>query len=297
MSEPAAQLGYLGFEVKDLPAWETFATRVLGLVVSERREGGGFSLRLDSRAQRILVEPGPSDDVSVIGWAFPDEQALDAAVARVRAAGHEVIEGDAHAAMQRKVARLFRTADPAGIPLELVCGMERAAEPFSSPLVRSGFVAEEQGLGHCVVTSNDQAASVAFYTELLGFRLSDRIVCEVYGHPVDIVFLHANTRHHSVAVGDRQRKRIHHFMLEVGAIDDMGAGLDRALKHGVRLFQTIGRHPNDRMVSFYARTPSGFQFEYGWGGRQVDDATWQPTQYDHISEWGHHPPQFLVPQK
>jgi hypothetical protein len=59
--------------------------------------------------------------------------------------------------------------------------------------------------------------------------------------------------------------------------------------------QTLGRHPNDRMFSFYARTPSGFQFELGWGGRQVDDATWTPTTYDHISEWGHHPPEFLAP--
>jgi hypothetical protein len=29
--------------------------------------------------------------------------------------------------------------------------------------------------------------------------------------------------------------------------------------------------------------------------REVDDATWQPTVYDRISEWGHHPPQFLAP--
>ena len=36
--------------------------------------------------------------------------------------------------------------------------------------------------------------------------------------------------------------------------------------------QTLGRHPNDRMFSFYAKTPSGFQFEFGWGGREVDDA-------------------------
>ena len=59
--------------------------------------------------------------------------------------------------------------------------------------------------------------------------------------------------------------------------------------------QTLGRHPNDGMCSFYAKTPSGFQFELGWGGREVDDATWAPTTYDHISEWGHHPPSSLAP--
>jgi hypothetical protein len=47
------------------------------------------------------------------------------------------------------------------------------------------------------------------------------------------------------------------------------------------------------MLSFYAMTPSGFQFEYGWGARLVDDATWTPEVHDRISEWGHHPPALL----
>jgi hypothetical protein len=44
------------------------------------------------------------------------------------------------------------------------------------------------------------------------------------------------------------------------------------------------------MVSFYARTPSGFDVEIGWGARTVDDATWQERVYGEISEWGHRPP-------
>ena len=85
-------------------------------------------------------------------------------------------------------------------------------------------------------------------------------------------------------------------MIEVAGFDDVGLTMDRALRAGVPIVQTLGRHPNDRMFSFYAKTPSGFQFELGWGGREIDDATWQPTTYDHISEWGHHPPQVLTGQ-
>ena len=80
-------------------------------------------------------------------------------------------------------------------------------------------------------------------------------------------------------------------------MDEVGLAFDRAVKAGVPIMQTIGRHPNDRMLSFYAKTPSGFQFEFGWGGREVDDATWQEgSVYDRISDWGHHPPQFLAPR-
>jgi hypothetical protein len=97
-----------------------------------------------------------------------------------------------------------------------------------------------------------------------------------------------------VAIGGPQPKRIHHFMLEVGGMDDVGFAYDRALRARVRIVLTLGRHPNDRMFSFYAKTPSGFEFEYGWGARTIDDATWKPTTYDHISEWGHHPPEVLA---
>jgi hypothetical protein len=99
-----------------------------------------------------------------------------------------------------------------------------------------------------------------------------------------------------VAIGAAQPKRIHHFMLEVASMDDVGLAFDRALRARVPIVMTLGRHPNDRMFSFYGKTPSGFEFECGWGARQVDDATWQPTTYDHISEWGHHPPQKFAPR-
>jgi 2,3-dihydroxybiphenyl 1,2-dioxygenase len=151
-----------------------------------------------------------------------------------------------------------------------------------------------QGLGHVVVSSTDAERSRRFYSDLLGFRLSDKVVCEVYGHPVDISFFHGSPRHHTVAFGGPQRKRIHHFLLEVASMDDVGLAYDRALRAGVRIVLTLGRHPNDRMFSFYAKTPSGFEFEYGWGARTVDDATWEPRTYDHISEWGHHPPEVLA---
>ena len=33
---------------------------------------------------------------------------------------------------------------------------------------------------------------------------------------------------------------------------------------------SLGRHTNDEMISFYLRTPSGFDIEYGFGGKTVD---------------------------
>ncbi len=294
------QLGYMGFEVSDLAAWEHFGTKVLGLAIARRDDDGGFALRMDGHQYRFFVTPGDADDVSVFGWQVDDAAALSEVVGRLEAAGVSVTGGTDAEAAARGVQQLVKFADPAGNPCELYWGPAVAEAPFSSDVTRSGFVADDMGLGHCVVTATSQADAHEFYGNVLGFNLSDHIRCDLQGYKVDIEFMHvpgAAARHHTVAFGAGQQKRIHHFMLEVRSLDDVGLCLDRTLRARLRLAQTIGRHPNDRMVSFYAHTPSGFQFEFGWGGRTVDDDSWQPTEYDHISEWGHMPPQFLVPRK
>jgi 2,3-dihydroxybiphenyl 1,2-dioxygenase len=290
------QLGYLGFEVRSLEAWRTFATDTLGLSLGAALAGGGFSLRMDRYPQRLFIEPGPADDASVIGWQVADRAALDGLARELSQHGFEATPGTSAEVARRKVSALVKYRDPSGIPSELFCGPELGAPPERSPLLHSNFVADELGLGHVVLGASEPAKSNAFYSELLGFRLSDDIRTEYYGHAVDIRFFHVNKRHHSLAIGQRQRKSIHHFMLEVAGLDDVGLCFDRALRNGLPITQSLGRHPNDRMLSFYAKTPSGFQFEFGFGGREVDDRDWQPTEYDHISEWGHHPLGVLAAQ-
>ena len=50
----------------------------------------------------------------------------------------------------------------------------------------------------------------------------------------------------------------------------------------------LGRHTNDLMTSFYARTPGDFLVEYGWGGRHIEPETWAPCRMDSgPSLWGH----------
>jgi 2,3-dihydroxybiphenyl 1,2-dioxygenase len=143
-----------------------------------------------------------------------------------------------------------------------------------------------------VFGTTDPQATERFYCDRLGMRLSDHIEAELApGFSLLITFLHANPRHHTVAFAAvPMPKRLHHFMLEVGAMDDVGRAYDRCLTAGVEIANTLGMHPNDRMFSFYARTPSGFDVEFGWGGRKVDDATWKAARYDRTSVWGHHMP-------
>ena len=68
---------------------------------------------------------------------------------------------------------------------------------------------------------------------------------------------------------------------------DDGTALDVATRAGVPVVSSLGRHSNDQMVSFYMSTPSGFEVEYGWGGRLVDDAVRQVQRHDRGTLWGH----------
>jgi hypothetical protein len=98
-------------------------------------------------------------------------------------------------------------------------------------------------------------------------------------------------RHHTVAVaGVPGRAGFHHLMLEVTNLDDVGTALDIVNARKIPLAMSLGRHTNDLMTSFYVRTPSGFEIEYGTGGRLVDDDSWETRLHDAGSLWGHRPP-------
>ena len=283
-----ARLGYLAFEVSDPNAWQTFAEGQLGLVSSAERADGSLALRMDEQAQRILLHPGVRDDLACAGFEVADDASLRALASKLAAGRIPIAEASAETASHRGVDHLYQLQDPNGIPIELFSG-PTAGGPFASSLVPSGFCTGDEGLGHIVVPTRDAASTQHFYCDLLGMRVTDHIEQEIApGRTIRITFLHANARHHTLAFTEGSpRKRIHHFMIEMSAMNDVGLAYDRCVDGGVPIASTLGQHPNDQMLSFYARTPSGFAVEVGWGGRKVDDATWQVRTYDRMSTWGH----------
>lgn len=289
-SHGVASLAYVGFEVGDVEAWTQFLTTILGAQPSDPSPVAGSAFRVDGYARRLLVWPGEAEDLAALGWELESDDAFDSVVERLRNAGVEVNIDDG-LAEARGVNRLAKVNDPAGIGTELIVGPAQSDVPFTSDLVRSGYVTGEMGLGHVVINAPDQEASLRFYCDLLGMGVSDHVHETVgKGFELDVAFLHANQRHHSVAFANApMRRNIHHFMLEVGDVDDVGLALDRCYDHGIEITQSIGRHANDRALSFYARTPSRFEFEIGWDTRRVVPHS-TPGEFDTRSEWGHRRP-------
>lgn len=280
-----SQLAYVGIGVSEMARWQTFASDVLGLQVVKGDDDTVY-LRMDEYHHRIALHPTGEDDVLYVGLQAPTHAAYEQGKAALRAAGAPLTQGTAAEIENRRVIDLVRF-ETGGLPFELSVGpTARWDAPFQSARVAGGFKTGALGLGHVVLRTENLPESVALLTGALGFRISDYIGT--------MTFLHCNPRHHSVAFQPRARnlprsrdKKLWHFMLETNALDDVGSGLDAAMKHGATLATTLGRHTNDQMVSFYVVTPSGFEVEYGWGGRLVDDAVWQVQRHDRGALWGH----------
>lgn len=279
-------LGYLEIGVSSLAAWRDYAENILG--VACEAADGALHLRYDSHPWRIrLVETG-EEDIRVAGFEVATVDDLATIRARLEAQGVAVTEAGAADAEARGVARLLRCQEPFGLAVELYVGDRSAAQPFVSPIGVAGLVTGEQGLGHMVLAVGDQARAEAFYMQGLGFRLSDHILMGPPGRQITLTFLHCNPRHHTLALAPvPSRKRLNHIMLQLESMDDVGLGLDRARSAGVEISSSLGRHTNDKMISFYMQTPSGFDVEYGFGGVEIDDATWRPETYHAPSIWGH----------
>jgi 2,3-dihydroxybiphenyl 1,2-dioxygenase len=275
-------LGYVGFGSADLDDWRQFGTGLVGLQAVERSPSL-LAFRMDDRKQRIVVDRAMPDGARFFGWEVADAAALAALAARLEEAEVDVIAEPQSLADNRRVRSLISFHDPAGNRLEAFYGAETDETPFVPGRSISGFRTGPLGLGHAVLTVEHIDAVMPFYVDLLGFGLSD------YMHqPFRAYFFHVNARHHSLALIETGRNGMHHLMVELFSLDDVGQSYDIALSQQDRVGVTLGRHTNDLMTSFYAKTPSAFMVECGWGGREIDPSNWRPFELtDGPSLWGH----------
>ena len=279
---PLQALGYVGFGSAALDDWRQFGTGLVGLQAVERSPSL-LAFRMDDRKQRIVIDRAIPEGERFFGWEVTDADALDALAARMELAQVEVTAEPQTLADNRRVRGLISFRDPAGNRLEAFYGAAIDDTPFSPGRSISGFRTGPLGLGHAVLTVQDINAVMPFYVDVLGFRLSDYIE-----RPFRAYFFHINARHHSLALIETGKNGMHHLMVELFSLDDVGQSYDVALSEPDCVSVTLGRHTNDLMTSFYARTPSSFMVECGWGGREIEPATWRAVEMqDGPSLWGH----------
>ena len=284
-------LGYIKVQTNDIDRWRTFAFDVLGFAKGTGPDASALYLRMDERAARIVVVPGETDEIVTVGWEVRDRPALLRVQETLQSAGVGVKPLPQEEADARRVEEAITFCDPTGTTIEVFHGAVLDHSPVVTPF-GARFVTGAQGLGHVVLPATDPTAAFDFYTNVLGFlsRGAWRVPAPPQYGPVRIRFLGVNERHHSLAIVPSMREGapgLIHVMVEVDTLDAVGQTLDRVNAEGFQLSSTLGRHTNDKMVSFYVRAPGGWDIEFGTDGMRVDEKYYTAEEITADSYWGH----------
>lgn len=284
-------LGYVKIQTNDLPRWRTFAFDVLGFAEGSGPDENALYLRMDERAARITVVSGATDEIVAIGWEVRDGSALARVREAVSEADVQVTDLTDDEADERRIEAGFAFTDPAGATVEIFHGPVLDHSPLVTPFGAT-FVTGDQGLGHVVLPVMDVTGSMDFYERVLGFlpRGAMRIPAPPEFGPVRIRFMGVNQRHHSLALCPAPHggaPGLIHIMVEVDTLDAVGQALDRVVKDGFSVSSTLGRHTNDKMISFYVRAPGGWDIEFGCEGMRVDESGYTAEEITADSYWGH----------
>ncbi|WP_067461401.1 VOC family protein [Actinomadura macra] len=283
-------LGYLKVQTRHIERWRELTIDALGFAEGSGPDPGGLYLRMDERRHRLAVLPGDSDRVLAVGWEVRDQYALAAVQETVEKLGVEVTALSVRDAAERDAEGVVAFADPGGTPVEVFFGPVLDHSPVRTGLAQR-FVTGAQGMGHVVLPSPKAAETVAFY-EALGFlpRGAFKLTGSDPDAPRRVRFMGVNQRHHSLAVcpaphdGD---PGLVHLMVEADTLDAVGRALDNVGRLGFSVSSTLGRHTNDKMVSFYVRAPGGWDIEYGTDGMLVDETYYTAEEITADSYWGH----------
>jgi catechol 2,3-dioxygenase-like lactoylglutathione lyase family enzyme len=150
-------------------------------------------------------------------------------------------------------------------------------------------------LGHAVLGSTDYEATQRFFTDGLGFKISDYI--KGAG-----AFMRCSTDHHNVLVLAAPVSFLHHTSWQVDDVDEVGRGAQRMLEdHPDRHVWGLGRHYGGSNFFWYLKDPAGtFSEYYSDMDCIVDDQLWTPEDLEGargLYAWGPPPPpSFLHPE-
>jgi len=251
------EIRFVGYGVTDLDAERRFYAEDWGLEeVSATGDTVWFKAQGADEHHVVRLHKSDANHVEVIALAADCRADVDALHDRVAGAGcriiHEPREIDAPGGGYG-----FRFFSPDGLPFEISSdvarGGKRDLERWDGIPVR---------ISHIVLHSPDHQALVKFFTDVLGFRVSDWLgdfMC----------FLRCNSAHHRLAILPGP-PCLNHVAYDMLGVDDVMRGASRLKKRGTDIRWGPGRHTAGNNVFSYFVTPSGFAVEYTCDLENVD---------------------------
>ncbi|MDJ0396266.1 VOC family protein [Rhodococcus sp. G-MC3] len=253
---------------------------------------GGEQLEIVYAPRRRLVE---------LSIAADDINDIAATTRSLRVLGHTAEQdGTSVCAIEPATGTLIRVAVRPRITIEPIV----ASTPYNGPgridrwgrapfLSRTDKVRPRK-LGHAVIGSTDLETTMKFFTEGLGFKISDYMGDKA-------AFLRCSVEHHNVLVMAAPVNFMHHTSWQVDDIDEVGRGAHAMLEgKPERHIWGLGRHYAGANFFWYLKDPAGNFSEYYSDMDTVpEDELWSPEILHGLQglyAWGPPPPpSFLEP--
>lgn len=155
---------------------------------------------------------------------------------------------------------------------------ERAAPP-------RGQRNSPRRLGHMLQFTADMKNKIRFYTDVLGFKLADRV-----GDVLAWLYCEGGSDHHVMAFASSDAPGLHHLSFEMGCLDEVGQTGMQMLEKGHRDGWGLGRHVIGSNYFHYIRDPwMGLAELYCDMDYIPDGMAWQARDWpaeDSLYAWG-----------
>ncbi len=278
MNQPIAQLHSLRsvqLRVPTLLESGDFYSDVWGLQVVEQDHDDTWLRGTGSNHHVLQLTRSDRNGLGRISFAVRTRAEVDEAGRRLAARGVPVL---AEPGYLDQVGGGYGVVfvDPEGRTIELVADVH-AVKPLSRDL------AVPVGVTHVVLNTVDIDAAVAFYTDVLGMRVSD-------WSEHQMAFLRCSTDHHSIAFNQAAWTSVNHVAYEMPSMDHFMRGIGSLKQQGITPLWGPGRHgPGNNTFSYFA-DPAGLVCEYTSDVAQVVEDQWLCKVWRRVPElsdlWG-----------
>jgi catechol 2,3-dioxygenase-like lactoylglutathione lyase family enzyme len=238
------RLGHATLTTPDLDRAIDYYTQVIGLTAVER---GKQRAVLASRQglEAIALEPGLPNALARLSFQVAPGSDLGSIARELAQHG---IKTERRSGISPGIAEAVVFADPKGTLIEIFSDYVFAAEDRTP----AGIVPLK--LGHVAYRVKDVQQVVTFYTDVLGFRVSD-------WRDDTFAFLRCGPDHHSVNFVVDETPQLHHIAFEVKDWSEIQRAAEWLAKNDIRLVWGPGRHIIGHNIAVYHRNADKVRVE------------------------------------
>jgi|SRR5579884_1756117 len=270
-------LRHIGLFTPNLSEHARFYSEIWGLQIVSQHDDSVYLRGSSEEFYLLSLHAAQRKGIHHLAFGLPNQSAVDDAVA---------ILHDAHVTVLDTPKSLdepgggygFQFLDPDGRRIEVSSGVAAPRTEWRKSPV------EPNSICHVVLNTPDLDRITAFYTSVLGFRISD-------WSEHQMVFLRCNSKHHAISFNHAPHPSLNHVAYLVSGVDDVMRGVSELRRHGVEPAWGPGRHGPGNNIFCYFKDPVGYVTEYTSDIDYIpDEAAHQPKVWSRspeaIDRWG-----------